>query len=75
MSEKIFKGPVDFAAFFKENPDMLVPIPWGSHICNSVEGLNKGCGCKKNKRINNMNKIYLTLLVISPFSISFNFLT
>ena len=62
MSEKIFKGPADFAEYFKGNPDMLVTIPWGNHICNSVESINKGCSCRKKKRKNNADKIYLDII-------------
>ena len=62
MNEKIFKGPVDFAEYFKKNPNMLAAFPWGNHVCNSVDSINKGCGCKKKKRVSNADNIYMGIV-------------
>lgn len=72
MDEKIFNGPEDLVNWFKENPDMLGPIPWGGNLIAHFENINVGCGCTKNARIGNVEQVY-TNLVIKIFKENENF--
>lgn len=72
MSEKIFNGPEDLVVWFKENPDMLGPIPWGSNLIAHQESAGRGCNCKKKSKLINVERVY-TDLVINIFKENANF--
>ncbi|MBC8395309.1 MAG: hypothetical protein H8E05_01310 [Bacteroidetes bacterium] len=63
MDEKIFNEPKDLVDWFKENPDMLGPIPWGENLIAHYENVGKGCNCKKKIRVENVEKVYENLVV------------
>tara|TARA_Y100000593_G_C4184964_1_gene273905 strand:+ start:426 stop:722 length:297 start_codon:yes stop_codon:yes gene_type:complete len=72
MDEKIFNEPKDLVDWFKQNPDMLAPIPWGGNLVAHYENVGKGCNCKKNIRVENVEKVYANL-VIKIFKENSNF--
>ena len=58
MSEKHFSGPEDLVKWFKENPDMLGPFPWGQSLVGHFDSIHAGCKCNLNARKANVDKIY-----------------
>jgi|TARA_R110000824_G_scaffold393368_1_gene592486 hypothetical protein len=62
MSEKIFNDPAELVDWLKENPHVLGPIPWAGNLISHHDNIGKGCSCRKKIRIENVEKVYETLV-------------
>ena len=72
MDKKVFNGPKELADWFRANPDMLGPIPWGGNLIAHLENVGKGCKCNLKIKIRNVEQVYKDL-VINIFKENANF--
>lgn len=66
---KVFESYLEFHNFLKENSSFGQKEEF-SPFMNSVDGINKGCGCSKSGRVDRAVSEYLTISSkISPATI------
>jgi hypothetical protein len=72
MDKKVFNSPIELADWFRQNPDMLGPIPWGGNLIAHIDNLGKGCKCKTQVKVQNVEQVYKDI-VINIFKENANF--
>jgi len=63
INARVFKDAEDFVNFTNGDPYIISQLPWAQDIINHHQAVNVGCGCRRDVRVGNRDKIYESLIV------------